>query len=88
MSNVPARSGANAEIFTQQLAKANSAAGFIAALDQSGGSTPKALLAYGVGEDQYSDDAPDWEVDDARFQSELALYRREQDAADRGLASG
>ena len=37
---------------------------------------------------QYSDDAPDWEVDDARFQSELALYRREQDAADRGLASG
>ncbi len=28
--------------------------GFIAALDQSGGSTPKALKAYGVGEDQYS----------------------------------
>ncbi|MDN6568785.1 MAG: hypothetical protein L0L19_07780, partial [Tetragenococcus halophilus] len=28
--------------------------GFIAALDQSGGSTPKALNAYGVSEDQYS----------------------------------
>jgi fructose-bisphosphate aldolase class I len=28
--------------------------GFIAALDQSGGSTPKALKAYGVGEDKYS----------------------------------
>lgn len=28
--------------------------GFIAALDQSGGSTPKALKAYGVDEDQYS----------------------------------
>lgn len=28
-------------------------AGFIAALDQSGGSTPKALAAYGVGEDRY-----------------------------------
>lgn len=28
--------------------------GFIAALDQSGGSTPKALDAYGVGEDEYS----------------------------------
>jgi fructose-bisphosphate aldolase, class I len=28
--------------------------GFIAALDQSGGSTPKALALYGVGEDQYS----------------------------------
>lgn len=27
--------------------------GFIAALDQSGGSTPKALLAYGVREDSY-----------------------------------
>ena len=28
--------------------------GFIAALDQSGGSTPKALNAYGVSADQYS----------------------------------
>lgn len=27
--------------------------GFIAALDQSGGSTPKALAAYGISEDQY-----------------------------------
>ncbi|MGI3164465.1 fructose bisphosphate aldolase [Pseudooceanicola sp. 200-1SW] len=31
--------------------------GFIAALDQSGGSTPKALKLYGVGEDAYSNDA-------------------------------
>jgi fructose-bisphosphate aldolase, class I len=30
--------------------------GFIAALDQSGGSTPKALLAYGVSEDKYSNE--------------------------------
>lgn len=30
--------------------------GFVAALDQSGGSTPKALLAYGVTEDKYSND--------------------------------
>jgi fructose-bisphosphate aldolase, class I len=30
--------------------------GFIAALDQSGGSTPKALQAYGVGEDAYSNE--------------------------------
>ena len=30
--------------------------GFIAALDQSGGSTPKALKAYGVGEDAYSNE--------------------------------
>ncbi len=30
--------------------------GFIAALDQSGGSTPGALKAYGIGEDHYSTD--------------------------------
>lgn len=38
----------------QQLQKMQTEAGFIAALDQSGGSTPKALLAYGVAEDEYS----------------------------------
>ena len=37
--------------------KMRSAPGFIAALDQSGGSTPKALRLYGVGDDQYSDEA-------------------------------
>lgn len=31
--------------------------GFIAALDQSGGSTPKALAAYGVNEDTYANEA-------------------------------
>lgn len=31
--------------------------GFIAALDQSGGSTPKALAQYGVSEDEYSGDS-------------------------------
>ena len=30
--------------------------GFIAALDQSGGSTPKALKAYGVSEDAFNND--------------------------------
>ncbi|EHH67971.1 fructose bisphosphate aldolase [Gluconobacter morbifer] len=30
--------------------------GFIAALDQSGGSTPKALAQYGIGSDAYSND--------------------------------
>ncbi|MEM5474552.1 fructose bisphosphate aldolase [Hoeflea sp. AS60] len=37
----------------QQMAKKD---GFIAALDQSGGSTPKALKLYGVEEDAYSGD--------------------------------
>ncbi|MEE9433126.1 MAG: fructose bisphosphate aldolase [Sphingorhabdus sp.] len=36
--------------------KAQSGAGFIAALDQSGGSTPKALAAYGVSADAYAND--------------------------------
>lgn len=37
-----------------QLEQMKSGKGFIAALDQSGGSTPKALAQYGVGEDAYS----------------------------------
>jgi fructose-bisphosphate aldolase class I len=37
-----------------QLAKMRSGKGFIAALDQSGGSTPKALKLYGVEESEYS----------------------------------
>jgi len=40
----------------EQRERMRSGKGFIAALDQSGGSTPKALKAYGIDEDQYSDD--------------------------------
>lgn len=36
------------------LEKIKSGQGFIAALDQSGGSTPKALKGYGIGEDAFS----------------------------------
>ncbi|CAN3128973.1 fructose bisphosphate aldolase [Mycobacterium sp. smrl_JER01] len=42
---------------SDQLTKAQRGAGFIAALDQSGGSTPKALKLYGIAEDAYSGDA-------------------------------
>src|SRR3546814_14943604 len=38
------------------LDKIKSGQGFIAALDQSGGSTPKALRGYGVAEDAYTSD--------------------------------
>jgi fructose-bisphosphate aldolase class I len=38
------------------LHKIESGSGFIAALDQSGGSTPKALQLYGIGKDAYSND--------------------------------
>jgi len=40
-----------------QAERMTSGRGFIAALDQSGGSTPKALKLYGVDEDEYSGDA-------------------------------
>jgi fructose-bisphosphate aldolase class I len=42
--------------FEQQKAKFQTQSGFIAALDQSGGSTPKALKLYGVPETAYSND--------------------------------
>lgn len=41
---------------TEQLERMKTGKGFIAALDQSGGSTPKALLQYGIPEDSYSTD--------------------------------
>ena len=41
----------------EMTAKMADGAGFIAALDQSGGSTPKALKAYGIDEGAWSDDA-------------------------------
>ena len=41
----------------QQVERMRSSKGFIAALDQSGGSTPKALSLYGVSEAEYSGEA-------------------------------
>jgi fructose-bisphosphate aldolase, class I len=42
---------------TTQFNKVGTGRGFFAALDQSGGSTPKALAEYGIGRDRYSSDA-------------------------------
>jgi fructose-bisphosphate aldolase class I len=42
--------------FKEQLAKMRIHPGFIAALDQSGGSTPSALRAYGIKEDAWSNE--------------------------------
>jgi fructose-bisphosphate aldolase class I len=41
---------------TTQLEKIRGGQGFFAALDQSGGSTPKALAEYGIADDRYSSD--------------------------------
>ena len=43
--------------FEEQRAKVGAADGFIAALDQSGGSTPKALQLYGLDQNAWSDEA-------------------------------
>ena len=43
----------NTEEMTAKIAEGQ---GFIAALDQSGGSTPKALRGYGVEDDEWSGD--------------------------------
>ncbi len=40
----------------EQLVRMHTGKGFIAALDQSGGSTPKALKLYGIDESQYHND--------------------------------
>src|SRR5581483_12263301 len=40
----------------EQLQKVKTAPGFVAALDQSGGSTPKALRLYGIQENAWSSD--------------------------------
>ena len=40
----------------EQLNRMHTGKGFVAALDQSGGSTPKALLQYGVEANEYSND--------------------------------
>lgn len=40
----------------EQMDRINTGKGFIAALDQSGGSTPNALLQYGISKDSYSND--------------------------------
>lgn len=40
----------------EQMHRMHNDKGFIAALDQSGGSTPKALMQYGVSENSYSNE--------------------------------
>ena len=47
---------------TSQFEKVGTGRGFFAALDQSGGSTPKALAEYGVQRDRYSSDAEMFEL--------------------------
>ncbi len=58
--------------------------GFIAALDQSGGSTPKALLNYGVTEDAYSNEE---EMFDKVHEMRKRIIKDEAFTSDRILAA-
>ncbi len=42
--------------FTQQLRELTTQPGLIAALDQTGGSTPSALMSYGIKKDAWSNE--------------------------------
>src|SRR6516162_317733 len=54
--NEPGFPRLEAPVSDEQFQKVKGGRGFFAALDQSGGSTPKALKLYGIDESQYSDD--------------------------------
>jgi fructose-bisphosphate aldolase class I len=56
--------------YDRQLEKIKNAPGFVAALDQSGGSTPKALRLYGVPDN--------WYVKDEKSMFDLAHMMRER----------
>ena len=49
-------------MFASMLEHMTNGQGFIAALDQSGGSTPKALTLYGIGPDSYNGDEEMYEL--------------------------
>mmetsp|Transcript_744 Transcript_744/g.1739 ORF Transcript_744/g.1739 Transcript_744/m.1739 type:complete len:316 (+) Transcript_744:158-1105(+) len=53
MASSTSTTTATTTVFAEMMNKARTADGFLAALDQSGGSTPKALKSYGVPDDKY-----------------------------------
>jgi len=56
-ASLAVRAARMASMDMTQLEKVRSGRGFFAALDQSGGSTPKALAEYGIAEGRYSSEA-------------------------------
>jgi fructose-bisphosphate aldolase class I len=68
----------------EQLEKMNHGRGFVAALDQSGGSTPKALAEYGIPDTAYSGDE---EMFDVVHQMRSRIMRSPSFGGDRVLAA-
>ena len=61
---------------TAKSEKVRAGGGFFAALDQSGGSTPKALAEYGVQEDRYHSDKEMFERQEFAFEAALRMRNR------------
>ncbi len=68
----------------EQLERIRSAAGFVAALDQSGGSTPNMLASYGIAASAYADDA---EMFDLVHQMRVRIMTSTAFGRDRVLAA-
>lgn len=68
----------------EQFSRMKDGKGFVAALDQSGGSTPKALGLYGINEDQYSNDE---EMFDLVHQMRTRIIKSKSFTSDRILAA-
>lgn len=68
----------------EQFNRMKDAKGFVAALDQSGGSTPKALRLYGINEDAYSNDD---EMFDLVHQMRTRIIKSKSFTDDRILAA-
>ena len=62
----------------EMMAKIERGDGFIAALDQSGGSTPKALKGYGYNGDEWSSDEEMFGLIH-KMRSRIAVIRQRQD---------
>ena len=69
---------------TEQLERMQKGRGFMAALDQSGGSTPKALKAYGIDETEYHGDK---EMFDLVHEMRTRIIKNPAFSADRILAA-
>lgn len=70
--------------FSEQLQKIQTEHGFIAALDQSGGSTPKALKSYGISQDAWSTEK---EMFDLVHQMRTRIFKSPAFDGDRILGS-
>jgi fructose-bisphosphate aldolase class I len=78
------RNGGGIEVNEEQLEVMRSGRGFIAALDQSGGSTPKALALYGIPEESYGNDA---QMFDLMHQARARLIESPSFTGDKILAT-